>query len=40
LTTISPNRIETVDWTQDIELMDGHTINISAYLARRGISVG
>ena len=34
----TPDRIETVDWHKDVELMDGHTINIGAYLAKKGIN--
>jgi hypothetical protein len=40
VTVATPDRIETFDWTQDIELMAGHSVNIGAYLAKRGISVG
>ncbi|AQG80875.1 Uma2 family endonuclease [Spirosoma montaniterrae] len=35
----TPERIETVDWNTDVELMSGHAINIGAYLAKKGIRV-
>ena len=35
----TPERIETVDWHKDVEIMDGHRINIGAYLAKKGITV-
>lgn len=31
--------IETFDWSRDIELMDGQTFNVGAYLQKKGISV-
>ncbi len=31
--------IETVDWSRDIELMDGQQFNVGAYLQKRGITV-
>lgn len=34
----TPERIETVDWNKDVGLMAGHTINIGAYLSKKGIS--
>jgi hypothetical protein len=30
-------RIETVNWDKDVEIMDGHSFNIGAYLAKKGI---
>lgn len=39
VTIATPDLIETVDWTRNVELLAGHTINIGAYLARRGITV-
>ena len=35
----TPERIETVDWNKDVEIMDGHCFNIGAYLIRKGIHV-
>ena len=35
----TPERIETVDWSRDVEVMDGHAFNIGAYLTRQGIAV-
>ncbi len=35
----TPERIETVDWNKDVEIMDGHSFNIGAYLAKKGITV-
>jgi len=35
----TPERIETVDWSRDVEVMDGHALNIGAYLTRQGIAV-
>ena len=35
----TPDRIETVDWNKDVELMDSHTTNIGAYLLKKGINV-
>ena len=35
----TPERIETVDWNKDVEIMDGHSFNIGAYLVRKGITV-
>ena len=32
-------RIETVDWNKDIELMDAQEFNIGAYLVKKGIKV-
>ncbi|ADB41017.1 hypothetical protein [Spirosoma linguale] len=34
----TPERIETVNWDKDVEIMDGHVFNIGAYLTRKGIS--
>lgn len=34
----TPERIETVNWDKDVEIMDGHSFNIGAYLAKKGIS--
>jgi hypothetical protein len=34
----TPERIETVNWDKDVEIMDGHAFNIGAYLAKKGIS--
>lgn len=36
----TPEHIETVDWNKDVEIMDGHSFNIGAYLRKRGIMVG
>jgi hypothetical protein len=30
---------ETMDWSKDVEIMNGHTFNALNYLQRRGISV-
>lgn len=35
----TPERTETVNWDKDIEIMDGHSFNIGAYLVKKGISV-
>ena len=35
----TPERIETVNWNKDVEIMDGHIVNIGAYLTKKGISV-
>lgn len=35
----TPERIETVDWHTDVEIMDGNRFNIGAYLAKKGINV-
>lgn len=35
----TPERIETVDWSKDVEIMDGNRFNIGAYLAKKGIHV-
>lgn len=35
----TPERTETVSWDKDVEIMDGHSFNIGAYLAKKGISV-
>ncbi len=35
----TPERIETVNWDKDVEIMDGHVFNIGAYLAKKGISI-
>ncbi|MFD2572895.1 Uma2 family endonuclease [Spirosoma soli] len=35
----TPDRTETVDWNKDVEIMDGHTFNIGAYLVRKGITI-
>ncbi|WP_461050753.1 hypothetical protein [Spirosoma arcticum] len=35
----TPERIETVDWNKDVEIMDGHRFNIDAYLTKKGITV-
>lgn len=35
----TPERIETVEWSRDVELLDGHAFNIGAYLTRHGIVV-
>lgn len=34
----TPERIETVNWDKDVDIMDGHVFNIGAYLAKKGIS--
>jgi len=31
--------IETIDWSRDIELMDGQQFNVGVYLQKRGITV-
>lgn len=33
------DRIELVDWNRDVEILDGQTFNIGAYLAKKGITV-
>ena len=35
----TPERIETVSWNKDVEIMDGHLFNIGAYFAKKGITV-
>lgn len=35
----TPKLIETVSWNKDVEIMDGHSFNIGAYLAKKGITV-
>lgn len=35
----TPERIETVGWNTDVEIMDGHSFNIGAYLVKKGISI-
>jgi len=35
----TPERIETVDWDKDVEIMDGHSFNIGAYLVKKGITI-
>lgn len=35
----TPERIETVDWDKDVEIMDGHSFNIGAYLVKKGIKI-
>ena len=35
----TPERIETVNWDKDVEIMNGHCFNIGAYLAKKGINV-
>lgn len=35
----TPERTETVHWDKDVEIMDGHSFNIGAYLVKKGISV-
>lgn len=35
----TPERMETVNWDKDVEIMEKHTINIGAYLAKKGIIV-
>lgn len=35
----TPEHIETVNWNKDVEIMDGHVVNIGAYLTKKGISV-
>jgi hypothetical protein len=35
----TPERIETVNWDKDVEIMDGNTFNIGAYLAKKGINI-
>lgn len=35
----TPERIETVNWDKDVEIMDGHAFNIGAYLTKKGISI-
>ena len=35
----TPERIETVGWNKDVEIMDGHLFNIGAYFAKKGITV-
>ena len=32
-------RIETFDWNRDIELMNGHSFNIGAYLIKKGVTL-
>lgn len=35
----TPERIETVNWDKDVEIMDGQVFNIGAYLAKKGINI-
>ncbi len=35
----TPDRIETFDWTRDIEVLDGRVLNIGMYLAGKGVAV-
>ncbi len=35
----TPEHIETVNWNKDVDIMDGHSFNIGAYLTKKGISV-
>lgn len=35
----TPEHIETVNWNKDVEIMDGHVVNIGVYLTKKGISV-
>ena len=35
----TPEHIETVNWNKDVEIMDGHVVNIGAHLTKKGISV-
>ncbi|WP_332368774.1 Uma2 family endonuclease [Spirosoma telluris] len=35
----TPERIETVNWDKDVEIMDGNAFNIGAYLTKKGISI-
>lgn len=35
----TPERIETISWDIDIEIMDGHAFNIGAFLAKKGFSI-
>ena len=35
----TPERIETVNWDKDVAIMDGHSFNIGAYLAKKGITI-
>ncbi len=35
----TPERIETVSWAKDVEIMEGNSFNIAAYLTKKGISV-
>ena len=35
----TPERIETVSWDIDIEIMDGHAFNIGAFLAKKGFNI-
>ncbi len=39
VTIATRERIESVDWSRDVDLMNGHSFNIGAYLAKRGIVV-
>ena len=39
ITIATRERIESVDWSRDVEIMDGHSFNIGAYLTKRGIVV-
>ena len=32
-------RIETVSWDKDVEIMNGNAFNIGAYLLKKGISI-
>lgn len=35
----TPERIETVSWDKDVEIMDGNAFNIGAYLTKKGINI-
>lgn len=39
VTIATRERIESVDWSRDVDLMDGHSFNIGAYPAKRGLIV-
>lgn len=39
VTIATRERIESVDWNRDVELTDGHSVNIGTYLTRMGITV-